>query len=278
VILSNGYYIDLNQPTDFHYLNDPVPGDSPLTPEERKLVLGGEATMWSEIVTAETVDSRVWPRTAAIAERLWSAGTVRDVDEMYRRLDIIDRQLEEAGLTHLKNREMMLRRLAGGGAAHPLRILAGVVEPIKIYERQKVGITYTSFSPFTRMVDAAVADPRPAREFNRRVDRFLSQKNENAIAELTGSLTSWKENHAAVQVLVDRSPVLKEIEPLSKDLAAAAALGLEALDVLMGKTKPGPSWSAEAKRLIEKARSQRGELELAILPAITKLVEAVSGK
>jgi len=68
-ILSNGYYIDLIHPTDDHYLNDPLPADSPLTPEEAARILGGEATMWAEYVSPETVDSRIWPRTAAIAER-----------------------------------------------------------------------------------------------------------------------------------------------------------------------------------------------------------------
>ena len=70
-LLSNGYYIDLCQPAAEHYLNDPLPA-GPTLPPNRRPVWGGEATMWSELVSPETIDSRIWPRTAAIAERLWS--------------------------------------------------------------------------------------------------------------------------------------------------------------------------------------------------------------
>lgn len=121
-ILSNGYYLDHIQTAEFHYLNDPVPGDTVFTPEEAKLVIGGEVTSWAELVTYETVESRIWPRTAAIAERFWSPQSVRDVEDMYRRLAVIDIQLEELELTHIKNYEMMLRRLTMGAD-----ILAGAL-------------------------------------------------------------------------------------------------------------------------------------------------------
>jgi len=88
-ILSNGYYIDLIQSTEFHYLNDPIPEDSQLSNAEMKFIIGGEATMWTEYVSPETIDSRIWPRTAAIAERFWSPGNVKDVEDMYRRLKMI---------------------------------------------------------------------------------------------------------------------------------------------------------------------------------------------
>ncbi|MBV8858168.1 MAG: family 20 glycosylhydrolase, partial [Acidobacteria bacterium] len=81
-VLSNGFYIDLSFPASQHYAVDPLPAESNLTPEQAAHVLGGEATMWGEWVTPETIDSRIWPRTAAIAERLWSPREVRDVDDM----------------------------------------------------------------------------------------------------------------------------------------------------------------------------------------------------
>lgn len=39
---------------------------------KHKNVLGGEAAMWSELVDDQSVDVKVWPRTAAVAERLWT--------------------------------------------------------------------------------------------------------------------------------------------------------------------------------------------------------------
>ena len=56
--------------------------------------------MWSEYVNAENIDSRIWPRNAAIAERLWSPQEVRDVPSMYARMNAVSAELEWVGLTH----------------------------------------------------------------------------------------------------------------------------------------------------------------------------------
>src|SRR5207342_942427 len=116
-------YIDLMETAARHYAVDPLPANSGLTDAEAAHILGGEATMWGEWVSPETIDSRIWPRTAAIAERLWSPRSVTDVDDMYRRLAVVSRQLEELGLAHEKNYPMILRRLVNSDNIGPLRSL-----------------------------------------------------------------------------------------------------------------------------------------------------------
>ena len=166
-LLSNGYYVDLCYSAADHYLNDPLPPGHGLSEAEAALVLGGEATMWSELVSPETIDSRIWPRTAAIAERLWSPADTRDVDDMYRRLEPLSIQLEELGLTHLKNKDMLLRRLVRNMEVGPLRLLADAVEPLKGYKRHTVGKVQTTLAPLTRFVDAVPPESLTARHFSR---------------------------------------------------------------------------------------------------------------
>src|SRR5712692_1132479 len=113
-ILSNGYYLDLGWPVARHYAVDPMDGAAAsLSPEEKQRILGGEACMWAEYVNPENIDSRIWPRTAAIAERLWSPQEVRDPASMYARLDFVSARLEWLGLAHRTYYHPMLQRIAG---------------------------------------------------------------------------------------------------------------------------------------------------------------------
>src|SRR5262249_38285878 len=135
-LLSHGYYIDLIWPAARHYAVDPMADAAAgLSPEEKQRILGGEAAMWAEFVSAETIDSRIWPRTAAIAERFWSPPEVQDVNSMYQRLEKFSRNLDWLGLTHNSSYSAMLRRLTGGDDIVALRMLADVVEPVKCYSR-----------------------------------------------------------------------------------------------------------------------------------------------
>jgi|GEM_PF-79666 len=274
-ILSNGYYLDLIQSTDYHYLNDPVPKDIQLTEEQKKLILGGEATMWSEMVDPETIDSRIWPRAAAIAERLWSPALIRDVDDMYRRLTIISFHLEELGLTHLKNYPYLLRRLTNNAPTEPLKTLVDIIEPVKGYRRAELRSHYT-YTQMTRVVDAARPDAKRAREFLKLVNEYLKQNTDKTqLAErIRFWLNIWKNNHPKLLPIINSSPILWEIKSLSKDLSKCALVGLEAMQIIENGQTVSKGWASKSWVVLQKAKTPRGQTELMIIPALEKLVDA----
>ncbi len=277
-ILSSGYYIDLIHPTDHHYLNDPLPADSGLTEEEAARILGGEATMWAEFVSPETVDSRIWPRTAAIAERFWSPSSVRDLKDMYRRMDRISLWLEELGLQHERNRPMMLRRLCQCRDLEPLEVLLGAIEPVKVYNRNRLR-KHTQFSPLTRMVDAAWPDAAPAREFRWTVQRMLNDgfSNDADLRAARRALVAWRDNHAALAETFQTSPALSDIVPMSTALKDVSSIGLQALDFLNTEVPASESWLEDRLEKLGAARESHGQTELMIVGPVVGLACAAAG-
>jgi hexosaminidase len=272
-ILSNGYYIDLIQPTDFHYQNDPIPADAGLTDAQEKLILGGEATMWSEHVTPETVDSRIWPRTAAIAERYWSPRSVNDVEDMYDRMDKISLYMEGIGLMHLRNKGMLMRRLTNSYNTEALEVLVDVIEPMKIYTRNENGTMYTSFSPYTKIADVATPDQKEAREFRNKVDTFLQNPTAQDAEAIRSKLALWEDNHHKLLPTIRQSPVLDEIEALSYNLSQLGSVGLEAMNIIEYQVKVPEGWADSAREKVKAAKEQGGRTEIMVVSAVEKLVE-----
>jgi hexosaminidase len=271
VILSNGYYIDLSQPTWQHYANDPLPASLGLTPDQQRMVLGGEATMWAELVTPETIDSRIWPRTAAIAERLWSDASVNDVMDMYQRLETVSMRLEEVGLTHIRNRDVMLRRLAPGRDIEPLAKLVAVVEPLKEYKRHAQGIPYSTDLPFSRLPDIAVPDAPTARKFRLLCEQLVMKRDLSVKPELKAMLQSWVENHEKLRTTANGIPALTNWIKMSEELTKISSLGLECLDFMDRRQVITDEWTKQAALSIQDARKPYDEAELMVVDAINML-------
>lgn len=278
-MLSNGYYIDLNQSAAEHYLVDPLSGEgASLTPEQRARVLGGEATMWSEFVTAENIDSRVWPRTAAIAERLWSPQEVRDVDSMYKRLAIISRQLEGYGLQHRSTTAMMLERMSGALDPKPLRVLAAVVQPPEGYVRGDLKV-YTTSSPLNRLVDAVPPESDLGREFNDLAKLIAAGKASPEQWQQAGNwLILWRDNYAKLQPLLERSELTLELVPVSHTLSKVAALGLQALNDLQNHRTTDAATLKKKTDILDAAAKPQAVLLDMVAPSVTLLVQATAAK
>jgi len=217
-VLSQGYYIDLMLPASKHYLNDPLKINNGLTLEESKNILGGEATMWGELVTPLTIDSRIWPRTAAIAERLWSQQSIADVNNMYKRLEIISFQLESLGITHIKNKEVILRNITDNQDITALKDLMNVCEPLKGYTRNHQGTEYKSFSPFTLFADACTADAPDALKFNNNTNLFIKKQEATALKMIKRDLAKWSGNYSKLSKIRVNTKI-QPLIPLSKNLS-----------------------------------------------------------
>lgn len=273
--LSNGFYIDLMHPAADHYRTDPLPDTVSLTDKQRELILGGEATMWGELVVMETIDSRIWPRTAVIAERLWSEASVTNVKDMYRRMEVMSLQLEEHGLLHIVSRDKILRKLAQGKDTKSLEVLNNISSPLQRYTRNPGGTMYQSYSPFLLWADATVADSKVARDFENTVSAYLNNKLPQDRETIKKQLTQWYDNHQNLKKLIDESPMLQEIEGLSEQLMEVSQLGMEAIYLHEKGESPDINWLQRAEVVLKKARTQGGRTELMNVDVIEEIVKSL---
>lgn len=266
-VLSNGYYIDLMYPVESHYLNDPMPKGADLSAEEKARILGGEATMWTELATPTTIDSRVWPRTAAIAERLWSAETVTDVANMRKRLDVVSFRLEELGLTHIRNKAVILRNIANNQSIKSLSEFSNVCEPLKGYKRNKDGTEYQMYSPFTLFADACTPDAKDALAFDDAVNQYLANKSTENKSKVSAFLNKWIAVNKGLNDLSANAPLVQPILPLAKKLNDVSEQLLLVLD------NKSTLKADDLKKLVEDCDSKdHADVELAVYKSLKKLI------
>jgi hexosaminidase len=279
-ILSSGFYINHSQPATVAYANDPLPADSILTPEQQRLIKGGEATMWTEWVTPETIDSRIWPHAAVVAERLWSPREVNDVPDLYRRLGVISRRLEEAGLEHEKNRPALMRRFVGDNASEAdlagLRTLCDYLAPTNGNVRYRLQPATVQSTPLTGLPDCLLSESLPAETYLEDVQQFVfapGTRDSAAGEVLARRLAAWS---ASVRGLLGpsatRSPRLHEIIPFVTACLDAADIGEEALHALVTGSPQTVAWRTE--RLARLAVPPLLPADLSLKPPIRLLVAA----
>ena len=271
-ILSAPYYLDHMEPASKFYLADPLggPDAASLTAEQKARILGGEVCAWNEYVTPEIVDGRLWPRSAAVAERLWSPAEVTDVADMYRRLELVSRRLEWLGLTHQTNYRIMLERLAGTEPSGPLRVLADIVRPVPLGGRERTG-KYTQQTPLNRLVDTALPESRIVREFSDAV----SKMNRTQAREY---LKGWQALDSGLKPTLERNGLLQEVVPVLAEVSKLATIGLKALDYVESG-KPAPAqWVSDQQTYIKGITSNRrppAEVVILIAEPIGKLLDRV---
>lgn len=272
-ILSFGYYLDQLQPAGILYGIDPLDGPARnLNAPDAARILGGEACMWSEYVSAETVDSRIWPRMAAIAERFWSPPEMADADSMYQRLEPVSRWLQWTGVKHRENPELLLDRLAGGRPAEALHQLAAASEALGIEGRRDLRDN-ASRIPLNRFVDAALPESEGARRLERIVKRLPDDRA--ALPELRTIMAQWAECQTGLKATAEGNAALAEVLPLAANLAAVGRIGLAALKHIE-ENRPAPAgWAAAQIEALDRLEQPTAQVRLAAVRPVRLLVLAV---
>ena len=275
-ILSAGYYLNLMSTGAAHYAVDPLPQNTDLSPEQQARILGGEACMWEEQTSAQSIDSRIWPRAAAIAERLWSPRNVTDVDDMYRRLAVESLRLEVLGLTHISHEEVSLRQLSGTQQIDPLQVLASVLEPVTFNQRAHMQHP-NQLTPLNQLVDALSPDP-PSRhnvESLARVYLANPAARKQGETELALTFKTWIAAEPAVLELMSSSPRLAEAQPRARQLTALGSLGIEAISYLSSGRPADPGWKAQKLAVLDDAEKPQALLRFTVIQPLRDLVNAV---
>jgi hexosaminidase len=275
-ILSAGYYLDLMYPASQHYAVDPLGGDSAsLTADQKRNILGGEAAQWTEYVTPENLDTRLWPRLGAIAERLWSPGAVTDVDSMYRRLGALTRNLQALHVDPEAVSKRMLRRIEGDDLPPELlETMAMAAEPVKEYDRETTQV-YDVTAPLNHLVDAVPPESEAARQINALAVRAVQDPSVRPV--LRSWFLRWRDNDARIQPYLAASALRQPLVPLSHSLSELGALGLTALDNLEASKPVSAESRKEQLAQVQATAAHHAEMLLVVTPAVRVLIEAAPG-
>ena len=277
-VLSAPYYLDAMKTSGLMYLADPIPADTKLTPAQQSLILGGEVCMWAEQLDEHTVDSRVWPRTAALAERFWSAQNVRDVDDMYRRLAPTSLELETFGVRHLSTEDAGLRSLAGTEQIDALRTFARAFEPVPFGNRYQEQHT-SQLTPLTGFVDAVVPDPPVKHKLEEAVAVLTKQgaaaSASGAADQLTAYFRAVGGSVPQVEAMFPAAPRLQPMAQRAQQLQALSQIGIQAVQYLTSHQAAPANWKADSLAQLQAAKKPSAIVRFVFQDSLTRLVQAV---
>lgn len=246
---------------------------TPLSAQSQRLILGGEAALWAEIVDEQSIDLRLWPRAFIVAERLWSAQELQDENAMYQRMNAIAAWAEKStGLLHRQQTERALQRLFSSKDIQPAAVFIELLEPAYYYHRQhekSANESYSKADPLNRLVDALPAENDSLRQFNQRLARWLvNPVAGDDYSALHAQLQRWSGNRAALAPLLKAQPSLNSLADKTQEI-------VELTQMLLDKRLHQQSLSPAEQKTLEKQLSNSLQIEQEMIVALVFSAEKI---
>lgn len=273
---------NVRYPASGQRLMQPPAGIAPAlpTPEQvQQNLLGGEAALWAENINSQIIDTKLWPRAFVVAERLWSAENVTNMDSMYSRLAAMDRwsTVSVGTLQHAQTEQQMIR-LAGGHDIAPLRVLAEVLEPAQYYTRQHLKFQaghYNYQEPLNRLADVLPAESEAVRQLEQQVAVLIANRNNPAAAAaVRAPLQRWQANTITVLPLINDSATLKPLAHSVQQIEVLSAMGLALVNAYVRNQAFGASEVAEMHATLDAAAEVQDETVIALVRPLETLLHA----
>jgi len=260
VILSRGFYLDVFMPAYYHYLNSDM-----LNGIKNNKLLGGEAAIWTEMVDATNFESRVWPRAAVIAERLWSSNTINDVDDMYGRLNEVNQNLSKDGLQQINVVDKNINSFINGQLNPEAKTFLTLITPIKGYKKLMGLMTKPSIAlslKFDQLSDIIPVDATGKWAFRQQVKTYLKSPTEEYLNAIKKTLQEWSTLNKGVAAIKAFNIVQEHANNLSE-------ISLNLLQYLNNKDE---NLKGNLLKKINAARAPKNEIELVVYDELEALL------
>lgn len=247
-----------------------------LAPEQSKQILGGEAALWSELVTQDNIDLRTWPRLFVIAERLWSKPQLSNIDNMYQRLKVMDRFAADiTGLQHKvqqqKGFSALLKEHNSEQNIHALLQLAQLVEPAHYYTRHHIKYQqhkYHQLAALDGFVDFLAVESVQMIELNKWVEAH-QQGNPSALAKIRSKVKTWQDNQLLLNPLKTHDP---ELNTLIKDIEVFNQVAENIVQLCSNQPLSPQFTSSQLHHQLKRLQERQNETVIAAIPVFEKLL------
>ncbi|MBV2128566.1 family 20 glycosylhydrolase [Arsukibacterium indicum] len=256
-----GHPVALQQPASV-----PLPFQLPqqqLDAASEARIIGGEIALWGELVTPDNIDIRLWPNGFAVAERLWSAASLQDEQNLYWRMQQrFDQLTADNILQTVAQQQQGLSLLAGPAKLAALTVLSQTLEPGHYYHRlheKSVAGAYHADEPLNRLVDFLRAEHPQMRQFTRQTAGWLADENPDTLAALLNQLQQWQQAAEALTA-VDKPALVS----LAGQVAALSQSG----QLLLNRIQQQQPLTAAERKLISGQLAQGATLQQEMIIAL----------